>query len=419
MSIYTKPVSQLTTTDLQELLNDGAAENLRLEFKREVPDKQETLKKVSSFANTFGGLIVVGASARSSDGRIEALSGVAEQSGYRQKVVDWCFNGANPPLTVSVSDPLQIPTANGKVCYVISVPESDLAPHFLNGRKGIWIRTDEFSGRFDTQLANESEVRQLFDRRAAIVQRRTDLLARARERYRTYASNVQETKKVQPGATFEFSLVPRFPAVPVCEQQTLSNLITTTRLNWRQVGFPGINNNVISQHESAIVIQPARPVSMIEANVWGMLFYGAQIEAEQYLGDQHKGYAIHLHEFAGLVLIFIAHAAEMLKSLGYTGPLLLQTGLTDFRKAQWLYSSEGGPWMEVKAASGLDDQVLFSIESSTDDFQERPDGVAMDLLRYVFFSVDWPQLTTSKQLEAVVRSGYKFNYWEQPTALRV
>ncbi len=84
MSIFTKPLSQLETSDLQELLVDGAIENVRLEFKREVPKKDETLKKLSSFANTFGGFMVVGASASSSDGRINGLPGVEKQNGYKQ-----------------------------------------------------------------------------------------------------------------------------------------------------------------------------------------------------------------------------------------------------------------------------------------------------------------------------------------------
>jgi len=71
MSIFSKPLSQLDTRDLQELLQDGSVENIRLEFKLLPPDKDETLKKLSSFANTFGGFMVVGAQARSADGRLE------------------------------------------------------------------------------------------------------------------------------------------------------------------------------------------------------------------------------------------------------------------------------------------------------------------------------------------------------------
>jgi len=91
MSIFTKPLSELRSTDLQELIDDGAVENIRLEFKSEVPNKDETLKKLSSFANTFGGFMVVGAKANSADGRIQDLTGVDEQPGYKQKLVQWSF----------------------------------------------------------------------------------------------------------------------------------------------------------------------------------------------------------------------------------------------------------------------------------------------------------------------------------------
>ena len=65
MSIFSRPISKLTTGDLEELLRDAAAENVRLEFKLETPSKDEMLKKLSSFSNTFGGFLVVGAKASS------------------------------------------------------------------------------------------------------------------------------------------------------------------------------------------------------------------------------------------------------------------------------------------------------------------------------------------------------------------
>lgn len=40
-----------------------AVENVRLEFKRDVPGRDETLKKLSSFAKTFGGQVILGAKA--------------------------------------------------------------------------------------------------------------------------------------------------------------------------------------------------------------------------------------------------------------------------------------------------------------------------------------------------------------------
>ena len=171
MSIFWKAISQIGPRDLQELLDGAAVENVRLEFKSEVPAKDETLKKVSSFANTFGGWVVVGAQASSADGKIVALPGVDPQQGYRQKVVTWCFDLVSPPLTVEVSDPIDVTGGTGKVCYVLYTAESDVAPHFLNERKGVYVRTDEFSARCEPRLADENELRHLFERRKLVLAR--------------------------------------------------------------------------------------------------------------------------------------------------------------------------------------------------------------------------------------------------------
>ncbi|MGB7752408.1 MAG: ATP-binding protein, partial [Candidatus Acidiferrales bacterium] len=183
MSIFSRPLSQIDTPDVEELMQEQAVENLRLEFKREIPGKDEMLKKLSAFANTLGGFVVIGASASGKDGRISELSGVAKTAGFKQMVVDWCFKGVSPPLEVDVSDPIPTASGSGKFIYVIKVAESDIAPHFLNGRNGVWVRTNEFSGRVEPTLANEIELRHLFDRRRLIHDRRDALLRRAKKRY--------------------------------------------------------------------------------------------------------------------------------------------------------------------------------------------------------------------------------------------
>ena len=272
MSIFSKALSQVGTADLQELLQEKAVENARLEFKLLVPSKDDTMKKLSSFANTFGGYMVVGERANSADGRVEELPGVDEEAGYKQKVVDWCFKHVSPPLTVEVSDPIPAPATSGKVCYVIHTAESDVAPHFLNGRKGIWVRSDEFSARFDAQLANDNELRDLLDRRKLIRERRISLLERARKRFDTYvAKNHTSVSGIRQKAfpSLELCVVPRFPSRPLCEQEKLKELISQNRLGWRQVGFPRPGSSTVSQHESAIVLAAAGHDSLVEVNVWG------------------------------------------------------------------------------------------------------------------------------------------------------
>ncbi|MDD5544701.1 MAG: ATP-binding protein [Acidobacteriia bacterium] len=416
MSIFSKPLSQIGSQDLAELLAEKAVENVRLEFKRDIPNKDETLKKLSSFANTYGGVVVVGAKANSSDGRIVGFPGVDIQSGYKQKVVQWCFDGAMPPLEVEVSDPIQIPSGNGRVCYVLFSPESENAPHFLNGRKGVYVRSDEFSSRFEPQLATENELRHLLDRRKLILERRAELLRRARRRFLTFTRRrYQELTKSKEsiGCRFDLCVVPRFPARPVCDHGHLSSLLRSIRVDWRSVGFPRSSVGFISQHESEIVLRPGSSFSILEANIWGMIFYATEIERET---EQYSG--IHLNHFLGQLLVFLKHANLMLRGFGYVGPLLLEMKQRKICGVPWIVFDGNKPI--VGRASELDDQVSFSISTTSEAMDKRRDGLVMDILRYVFFATDWSEVADSPQeLEKLVRTGYQYNSWNCPSKLLV
>lgn len=86
MSIFSKPLSQLDAVDLQELLTDRAVENARLEFKVQVPTKDDTLKKLSSFANTFGGYMVIGARANSATAASKGCQAWTKRMGTNRRL---------------------------------------------------------------------------------------------------------------------------------------------------------------------------------------------------------------------------------------------------------------------------------------------------------------------------------------------
>jgi hypothetical protein len=426
MSIFTKPLLQVGAADLQELVQEQAAENLRLEFKLEVPDKDEMLKKLSAFANTFGGLMVIGARASSKDGRITELSGVDKISGFKQKVVDWCFKGVSPPLEVDVSDPIPTPSGNGKFIYVVTLAESDVAPHFLNGRNGVWVRTNEFSGRFEQKLADEIELRHLFGRRKLILERREALLRRARKRYEALADKTNMDlagNRTKLGSRMELAIIPRFPVHPLCKQEDLKSLVSKSALTWRQVRFPNVENGIISQHESALVLHAAHEAySIFEADIWGLIFYGTRIdENHQFLltgtPDVTSTTAIHLRQFVGYVLVFVANAAKILQALDYSGPIHIEVRLKSIRGVGWLRFVDGVA--SERPGSELDDEVAFTIPVSSSELNSRPDGIAMDVLRYALFSVNSSDLVDTPQaLEQVIRDGYSFNFWSTPAVLR-
>jgi hypothetical protein len=211
--------------------------------------------------------------------------------------------------------------------------------------------------------------------------------------------------------------VPKFPALPLCEQERLRSFVQGSYVGWRQMTFPRPSSSIISQHESAIVLNADsadRDFSIFEANVWGMLFYCSRIDR-----DEHETSGIHPFEVVGKVLLFIRHAGNLLNTLGYRGPVLIDTTLTSILGVGWLNITPRG-LIPNRPGSELDNDVAFSVTTTSDALSEKPDGVAMDVVRYIFFSVNLPDwIDPPLQLEDLVRMGYKYNGWIEPSALRI
>jgi hypothetical protein len=219
------------------------------------------------------------------------------------------------------------------------------------------------------------------------------------------------------GPCLEVCIVPRFPVWPLCEQGKLRPLIMEKHFQWRQVGFPVRGHSVVSQHESAIVLGAAGQDSAFEANVWGMMFYCTKIAGAD---NQAQKFGIHLYRVVGTLLLFMRHAGTMLKALGYSGPIHIEMRLSAIRGVPWLHTfASGAAEVYEEGGSELDDEFEFSIPAVTDALFDKPDGLVMEMLRYIFFAVNWPDLIdTQAKIETLIRTGYQYNFWYAPESWR-
>jgi hypothetical protein len=413
MAIYSKSITALATADLQELLTEQAVENIRLEFKSVAPDKDDTLKKLSSFANTYGGYVVIGAQ-DDGHGRLQALPGVDLIDGYRQKIVQWCYDSVWPPLEVFVSDPIPTPQDAAKVCYVIEMPLSAEAPHFINGRKGAYVRTDEFSQRFEPQLATYEELTHLGNRRAQLIERRENLLKRSLARFDTY---VQTDYKSAPntkgaiGATLFVAVSPQFPHRQLVEHSKLISQFETHHIPWRQTGFPVPNMPKISAHESLLIPGAAYRFSLAEITQWGHLFYGVEFEEAYHDNPRDKNEVargIHSNAFVGYLLIFLEHARSALKLLGYEGPLVVTLRMVRIRGMPFLAFSYNTP--EPVGGAPFDDTLSIEVETSTRALEGNLKKVMGEIARMVFFALNWPsQALGDGAVEQIIKKGEYYN----------
>jgi hypothetical protein len=413
MPLFSKAVADITTADLEELLEAGAAESIRLEFKRDPPGPEDTLKKLSSFANTFGGYMIVGAGARSSDGRLETLPGVEPQPNYRQTIVQRCNEGIWPPIEVVVSDEIPAPSSPDRVCYVVYVPESLAAPHFLNRGKGAWIRTDEFSHRFDARLANYEQLTHLGSRRALAVQRREMLFERSLRRFDTLVTNEYSNSPAtsgELGANVALILCPLFPTTKLRSEYELLEALPQCIVKWRQVGFPR-SRDAVTQLDSVIVLQPAHGFSIAEASVWGHLFYACEIEHLTGDNPATQVAGIHLYAFVGHILVFLEHARRVYRKLGYDGPIQLRTNLRGIRGKRFMHFPNDHT-TELGPSSRLDDAIDIELTVMGTRLEAERDAVVGDLFRLLFFAMNWAERANEPSLirDLLNKAAY-YNFW--------
>jgi hypothetical protein len=181
--------------------------------------------------------------------------------------------------------------------------------------------------------------------------------------------------------------------------------------SYRSVGFPRLEMGVMTQHESAIVRQPLTDLSLFEANIWGMLFYVTELDEKEY--TKHLS-GIHAYSFVGHLLLFLRHASDLFRLTGLNGPILVEASLQAIKDCKWVYAhsiAEGFPSQgATKLISGLDDAFGLSVSTTVENLREKPDDVAIELLRSIFFSLNWSDLVdTQGKLETLIRRGHEFN----------
>jgi hypothetical protein len=393
------------------MFNEGYRVEYKGTFDANVRDKIP--KVLSSFANSNGGVLVLG---------VDTLNGVPQlpfqgfqpppREEFALTVENICLQNIYPPILpdtqVVASD------VAGRVFVVVEVDESAQAPHAIENSKKVYVRTGNAANPYD--LADVDLILDLVRRREEPFKLRARLIERAKKRFNTHLDRKHADRggnRSGVGTLLQFSVGPRFPARQLCRQEELVPQVQNwTR--WREFMFPDPASAVLSQHESAIVLDAAKGTSFFETNVWGMLFYGAHLHVES-SGTQ----GISLSAFLGYILFFVRHAAKMLQALGYSGLIEIETALSPILRVNWLYNWSGYA-VQAEPGSELDDEVTLVVPTTSDALREKPDSVAIEIFRNVFFSVNCPDLVdTPQKLEQLVRRGYEFNGWPPPQSLRV
>ena len=174
MTLFDKPIGDISEDDLQALVNGQDLEQKTLEYKSKLAigtdgERKEFLCDVSSFANAVGGCLVYGIT--ESRGGAIGLIGLDEidPDNKTLQLTQIIHEGIQPRIAGLTIRPIKL--QNGRYVIIIRVPQSYAAPHMVNLKGASRFCARHSNGRYNLDV---HELRQAFLLSAAVGERIRD-----------------------------------------------------------------------------------------------------------------------------------------------------------------------------------------------------------------------------------------------------
>lgn len=179
MSLWTKPLSEVGFPDVEAFCAAKIPEDTRIDYKADWPSKLS--KQIAAFANTYGGLLLIGVEEDPDSRTPKRICGVQSSDSASERVVQAGLR-LSPPVLAETTGPIALPSAPARSVYVIRVLQSRYAPHVDASADRVYVRSTDVSQSIAT--ANIQRIEQMIRLRDKWDETREGLLAVALERFR-------------------------------------------------------------------------------------------------------------------------------------------------------------------------------------------------------------------------------------------
>ena len=160
--MFTKPIDEITFEDVESFCEQWA-EGVRVEYKSEIEEVKGKIPKiVSSFANTYGGILLIGVEADQKNNRVNSIPGI-QRKGIEEQIRQSALTGIYPGVIPEVRL-VEVPNT-GNVVVIVRVDESIQAPHAIKEVTQVYIRVGSITQPYEYKLAEMDRIAYMFKRR--------------------------------------------------------------------------------------------------------------------------------------------------------------------------------------------------------------------------------------------------------------
>lgn len=395
MSIFVKPIQEITFEDVECFCNERVRENVRLEYKREFskknPAKQIT-KEIAAMANTQGGLILFGVAEK--DRRPELpLYGMPKTKNIDQKVKSFSLDRIYPPLFPEVQL-CDLPADPTRIVMVIRVHESDETPHAIEGRTEFYVRDDDMC---IPRKATYEEIEWLQSRRKKAVENRERLLQRANSRFATIHGS-------DPSNYFlTIAVLPLFPSKILVPLGELLEVVSKSQLLYSGGHFPH-TSTPYTCHESICFLWADKRIYN-ELNIFGLLYHKENIGLK--MAEEDKDVVDQRYILYRIILV-LNFCLNFYKQLGYWGLILIHFSLEGIRGKK-LRGLDSLGFPEFWGEAVIDNSFQLNRRVSVQELANQLDEIVLDIYKQFRWSCGRGEEALSEKIVRIHLKNVKKN----------
>ena len=314
------------------------AEGVCVEYKQEIA---HIPKIVSSFANTQGGIFIVGVRTDSKNKVIFPIEGIPQKSGIEEQIQQSALTGIYPGVRPDIIKVVDVPNTEN-VVVVIRVNESPHAPHAIQNSTKTYIRTGSITQPYE--LADMDRIQYMFKRRedAQVVTRQ--ILNRIEER----------TQRLNCGQGIPNITViakPVFPYRPVISLSEIFELAVSSLYHAPQRVTGGV----------CCILQNAKQYE--EVNEYGIAYLKSELSS-----DDNKD--VEYLTLRDRIEAFIRQTSRFYKKIDYLGNVEVRVHLKEVFDTILKYNQRSWVHVGADARHCFDSDVLVTEQCLSHDLYD-------------------------------------------------
>lgn len=365
MTIYQKPINEITWADVEAFCSQGIPENAVLDYKSDFPANLENT--ASAMANTYGGIILIGVPDDKQNKPLLPVPGIANEPRLADRVTNICISNINPPLVPEIA--VCENAGKTRAVIVVRIAESHETPHAISHNTRIYLRTGNRNN--PEREATMDDIGWLNNRRAKAVELRDWLFENAGKRYWSLlgAELRRQGLTEKPRARLTLALSPLYPQAEFVRPPALNDI-------YKQIQVPDYAPTLGHTFplpdrgrgrllpDGIALADKQLPVCYTELNTHGLYYY-TQLVTHEKVAEGHAVQIIAAEELFARVDQFVDSAIKFYDLLGYRGALHYSASLEVIGACAFRPYHES--WLEKVRLDHSDEHITYESTMRADE----------------------------------------------------